>query len=103
MDLGNSLQGISTTRNLLADDAMVPISSPLTPPLGDSEETDKKGAVVKRLKVHAIKKDIRQVTPLQDQLFLSMGQFIGYVSISPMAYLICEKYHKLAARGLCVL
>jgi len=52
--------GISTTRNLLADDAMVPISSPLTPPLGDSEETDKKGAVVKRLKVHAIKKDIRQ-------------------------------------------
>ncbi|KAG2599079.1 50S ribosomal protein L22-like isoform X2 [Panicum virgatum] len=55
-----SIPGISTTRNLLADDAMVPISSPLTPPLGDSEETDKKGAVVKRLKVHAIKKDIRQ-------------------------------------------
>ncbi|CAL5031103.1 unnamed protein product [Urochloa decumbens] len=53
--------GISTTRNLLADDAMVPISSPLTPPLGDSEETDKKGAVVKRLKVQAIKKDIKQV------------------------------------------
>ncbi|CAN6268481.1 unnamed protein product [Urochloa humidicola] len=52
--------GISTTRNLLADDAMVPISSPLTPPLGDSEETDKKGAVVKRLKVQAIKKDIKQ-------------------------------------------
>ncbi|KAG2590114.1 hypothetical protein PVAP13_5NG288834 [Panicum virgatum] len=48
--------GISTTRNLLADDAMAPISSPLTPPLGDSEETDKKGAVVKRLKVQAIKK-----------------------------------------------
>jgi len=60
MDLGNSLQGISTTRNLLADDAMVPISSPLTPPLGDSEETDKKGAVVKRLRVQAIKKDIKQ-------------------------------------------
>ncbi|ONM20624.1 Ribosomal protein L22p/L17e family protein [Zea mays] len=53
-------KGISTTRNLLADDAMVPISSPLTPPLGDSEETDKKGAVVKRLKVQAIKKDIKQ-------------------------------------------
>ncbi|CAL4955808.1 unnamed protein product [Urochloa decumbens] len=52
--------GISTTRNLLADDAMVPISSPLTPPLGDSEETGKKGAVVKRLKVQAIKKDIKQ-------------------------------------------
>ncbi|RCV42273.1 hypothetical protein SETIT_9G203600v2 [Setaria italica] len=52
--------GISTTRNLLADDAMVPISSPLTPPLGDGEETDKKGAVVKRLKVQAIKKDIKQ-------------------------------------------
>lgn len=61
MDLGISLQGISTTRNLLADDAMVPVSSPLTPPLGDSEETDKKGAVVKRLKVQAIKKDIKQV------------------------------------------
>ncbi|CAN6228779.1 unnamed protein product [Urochloa humidicola] len=52
--------GISTTRTLLADDAMVPMSSPLTPPLGDSEETDKKGAVVKRLKVQAIKKDIKQ-------------------------------------------
>ena len=61
MDLGILFQGISTTRNLLADDAMVPISSPLTPPLGDSEETDKKGAVVKRLKVQAIKKDIKQV------------------------------------------
>jgi large subunit ribosomal protein L22 len=46
---------------LLADDAMVPISSPLTPPLGGSEETDKKGAMVKRLKVQAIKKDIKQV------------------------------------------
>jgi hypothetical protein len=65
-DLGISLQGISTTRNLLADDAMVPISSPLTPPLGDGEETDKRGAVVKRLKVQAIKKDIKQVTTLQD-------------------------------------
>lgn len=53
--------GVSTTRSLLAaDDAMVPISSPLTPPLGDNEETDKKGAVVKRLKVQAIKKDIKQ-------------------------------------------
>uniref|UniRef100_A0A0E0C4N0 Large ribosomal subunit protein uL22c n=1 Tax=Oryza meridionalis TaxID=40149 RepID=A0A0E0C4N0_9ORYZ len=53
--------GISTTRNLLAaDDAMVPVSSPLTPPLGDGEQTDKKGAVVKRLKVQAIKKDIKQ-------------------------------------------
>ncbi|KAF0895438.1 hypothetical protein E2562_012446, partial [Oryza meyeriana var. granulata] len=53
--------GISTTRNLLApDDAMVPVSSPLTPPLGDGQETDKKGAVVKRLKVQAIKKDIKQ-------------------------------------------
>ncbi|KAL6610249.1 hypothetical protein ACP70R_040218 [Stipagrostis hirtigluma subsp. patula] len=53
--------GISTTRNLLAsDDAMVPISSPLTPPLGDNEETDKKGTIVKRLKVQAIKKDIKQ-------------------------------------------
>jgi len=40
---------------------MVPISSPLTPPLGDGEETDKKGAVVKRLKVQSIKKDIKQV------------------------------------------
>jgi large subunit ribosomal protein L22 len=54
--------GISTTRNLLAaDDAMVPVSSPLTPPLGDGEQTDKKGAIVKRLKVQAIKKDIKQV------------------------------------------
>jgi large subunit ribosomal protein L22 len=53
--------GISTTRNLLAaDDAMVPVSSPLTPPLGDGEQTDKKGAIVKRLKVQAIKKDIKQ-------------------------------------------
>ncbi|PNT61813.1 hypothetical protein BRADI_5g21120v3 [Brachypodium distachyon] len=53
--------GISTTRNLLAaDDAMVPVSSPLTPPLGDAGEPDKKGAVVKRLKVQAIKKDIKQ-------------------------------------------
>ena len=40
---------------------MVPISSPLTTPLGDAEETNKKGAVVKRLKVQAIKKDIKQV------------------------------------------
>lgn len=62
MDHGLPLQGVSTTRSLLAaDDAMVPISSPLTPPLGDNEETDKKGAVVKRLKVQAIKKDIKQV------------------------------------------
>ncbi|KAF0899640.1 hypothetical protein E2562_020828 [Oryza meyeriana var. granulata] len=54
-------EGISTTRSLLApDDAMVPVTSPLTPPLGDGEETDKKGAVVKRLKVQAIKKDIKQ-------------------------------------------
>ncbi|CAD6226188.1 unnamed protein product [Miscanthus lutarioriparius] len=30
-------KGISTTRNLLADDAMVPISSPLTPPLESQE------------------------------------------------------------------
>uniref|UniRef100_A0A8R7PIB8 Large ribosomal subunit protein uL22c n=1 Tax=Triticum urartu TaxID=4572 RepID=A0A8R7PIB8_TRIUA len=53
--------GISTTRNLLAaDNSMVPISSPLTTPLGDAEETNKKGAVVKRLKVQAIKKDIKQ-------------------------------------------
>ncbi|KAL5221391.1 hypothetical protein ABZP36_026104 [Zizania latifolia] len=53
--------GISTTRNLLAaDDAMVPISSPLTSPIGDGEETDKKGAVVKQSKVQAIKKDIKQ-------------------------------------------
>lgn len=40
---------------------MIPISSPLTPPSGDAEETDKSGAVVKRLKVQAIKKDIKQV------------------------------------------
>jgi hypothetical protein len=40
---------------------MVPVSSPLTPPLGDGEQTDKKGAIVKRLKVQAIKKDIKQV------------------------------------------
>ncbi|WVZ69692.1 hypothetical protein U9M48_018439 [Paspalum notatum var. saurae] len=51
--------GISTTRNLLADDAIAPISSPLTPPLGESEETNKRGTV-KRLKVQAIKKDIKQ-------------------------------------------
>nr|XP_034597529.1 uncharacterized protein LOC117858555 [Setaria viridis] len=43
-------------KELLADDAMVPISSPLTPQLGDGEEIDKKGDVVKRLKVQAIKK-----------------------------------------------
>ncbi|XP_037482370.1 50S ribosomal protein L22-like [Triticum dicoccoides] len=55
------LCGISTTRNLLAaDNSMVPVSSPLTTPLGDAEETNKKGAVVKRLKVQAIKKDIKQ-------------------------------------------
>lgn len=53
--------GISSTRNLLAaDNAVVPVSSPLTSPLGDAEETDKKGAVVKKLKVQAIKKDIKQ-------------------------------------------
>ncbi|CAM0902677.1 unnamed protein product [Alopecurus aequalis] len=53
--------GISTTRNLLAaDNAMVPVSSPLTAPLRDAEETDKKGAVVKKLKVQDIKKDIKQ-------------------------------------------
>ncbi|TVU22290.1 hypothetical protein EJB05_31975 [Eragrostis curvula] len=54
------IRGISTTRLLAADDAMVPISSPLTPPSGDAEETDKSGAVVKKLKVQAIKKDIKQ-------------------------------------------
>ncbi|KAE8777418.1 50S ribosomal protein L22 [Hordeum vulgare] len=54
--------GISTTRNLLAgDNDMVPISSPLTSPLGDAEETNKRGEGVKRLKVQAIKKDIKQV------------------------------------------
>ncbi|KAM3406013.1 hypothetical protein ACQJBY_000204 [Aegilops geniculata] len=53
--------GISTTRSLLAaDDAMVPVSSPLSSPLGAAEETDKAGAVVKRTKVQAIKKDIKQ-------------------------------------------
>ncbi|XP_020156696.1 uncharacterized protein [Aegilops tauschii subsp. strangulata] len=53
--------GISTTRSLLAaDDAMVPVSSPLSSPLGAAEETDRKGAVVKRTKVQAIKKDIKQ-------------------------------------------
>ncbi|KAF6987274.1 hypothetical protein CFC21_004931 [Triticum aestivum] len=52
--------GISTTRSLLADDAMVPVSSPLSSPLGAAEETDKTGAVVKRTKVQAIKKDIKQ-------------------------------------------
>ncbi|KAF6981849.1 hypothetical protein CFC21_000299 [Triticum aestivum] len=56
-----SLQGISTTRSLLADDdAMVPVSSPLSSPLGAAEGTDNKGAVVKRTKVQAIKKDIKQ-------------------------------------------
>ncbi|WVZ98235.1 hypothetical protein U9M48_043700 [Paspalum notatum var. saurae] len=55
------IRGISTTRNLLAaDDAMVPMSSPLTPPSGETEGTAKNGAVVKRLKVEAIKKDIKQ-------------------------------------------
>ncbi|XP_044971744.1 uncharacterized protein LOC123438842 [Hordeum vulgare subsp. vulgare] len=53
--------GISTTRSLLAgDDSMVPVSSPLSSPLGAAEGTDDKGAVVKRLKVQAIKKDIKQ-------------------------------------------
>ncbi|XP_037481250.1 uncharacterized protein LOC119358984 [Triticum dicoccoides] len=53
--------GISTTRSLLADDdAMVPVSSPLSSPLGAAEGTDNKGAVVKRTKVQAIKKDIKQ-------------------------------------------
>ncbi|KAI4965024.1 hypothetical protein ZWY2020_057637 [Hordeum vulgare] len=53
--------GISTTRNLLAgDNDMVPISSPLTSPLEDAEETNKRGEGVKRLKVQAIKKDIKQ-------------------------------------------
>ncbi|KAK8453127.1 hypothetical protein SEVIR_5G234510v4 [Setaria viridis] len=47
---------IHLSHELLADDAMVPISSPLTPQLGDGEEIDKKGDVVKRLKVQAIKK-----------------------------------------------
>ncbi|KAJ1262571.1 hypothetical protein BS78_09G119000 [Paspalum vaginatum] len=55
------IRGISTTRNLLAaDDAMVPMSSPLTPPSGETEGTAKNGAVVKRQKVQAIKKDIKQ-------------------------------------------
>ncbi|KAK3160107.1 hypothetical protein QOZ80_1BG0055260 [Eleusine coracana subsp. coracana] len=54
------VRGISTTRSLAADDAMVPVSSPLTPPSGDAEGTGKSGAVVKRLKVQAIKKDIKQ-------------------------------------------
>jgi large subunit ribosomal protein L22 len=40
---------------------MVPVSSPLTYQLRDAEETDKKGAVAKRLKIQAIKKDIKQV------------------------------------------
>jgi hypothetical protein len=55
---------------------MVPISSPLTPPLGDGEETDKKGAVVKRLKVQAIKKDIKQVNKHCRTLFASMKQLL---------------------------
>jgi large subunit ribosomal protein L22 len=37
------------------------MSSPLTPPSGDTEENGKSGAVVKKLKVQAIKKDIKQV------------------------------------------
>jgi large subunit ribosomal protein L22 len=56
---------------LLAEDsAMVPVSSPLTSPLGNAEETDKKGAVVKKLKVQAIKKDIKQVSSSVVILFL---------------------------------
>jgi large subunit ribosomal protein L22 len=49
---------------------MVPVSSPLTSPLGNAEETDKKGAVVKKLKVQAIKKDIKQVSSSVVNLFL---------------------------------
>ncbi|RCV26207.1 hypothetical protein SETIT_5G227000v2 [Setaria italica] len=51
-----NLHQLIRNAELLADDAMVPISSPLTPQLGDAEEIDKKGDVVKRLKVQAIKK-----------------------------------------------
>lgn len=40
---------------------MVPISSPLTPLMGEAMKAEKKGVVSKPLTVQAIKKDIRQV------------------------------------------
>nr|CAD1834525.1 unnamed protein product [Ananas comosus var. bracteatus] len=53
---------ISTTRSLLAGEEtnMVPISSPLTPLMGEAMKAEKKGVVSKPLTVQAIKKDIRQ-------------------------------------------
>ncbi|WOL18453.1 hypothetical protein Cni_G27248 [Canna indica] len=52
---------ISSSRSFNAEDtSIVPISSPLTPLMGDSLKTEKKGGLSKPLKVQAIKKDIRQ-------------------------------------------
>ncbi|XP_038980803.1 LOW QUALITY PROTEIN: 50S ribosomal protein L22-like [Phoenix dactylifera] len=54
--------GIFSSKNLLAEEdaSMVPISSPLTPIMGDGGKTEKKSAVSKPLRVQAVKKDIRQ-------------------------------------------
>ncbi|XP_072994357.1 uncharacterized protein [Typha latifolia] len=54
--------GIFSTKNLSSgeDTNMVPISSPLTPLMGDAVKTEEKGVASKLLRVQAIKKDIRQ-------------------------------------------
>ncbi|XP_017701621.1 50S ribosomal protein L22, chloroplastic-like [Phoenix dactylifera] len=54
--------GIFSSRNLLAEvyANMVPISSPLTPVMGDGGKTEKKTVASKPLRVQAVKKDIRQ-------------------------------------------
>ncbi|CAL9090763.1 unnamed protein product [Musa acuminata var. zebrina] len=53
---------ISSSRKLFAEEDanIVPISSPLTPLMGDPMKTGKKDALSKPLRVQAIKKDIRQ-------------------------------------------
>ncbi|PKU79878.1 uncharacterized protein LOC110115307 [Dendrobium catenatum] len=54
-------EGFFSSRNLLADaENMEPVSSPLTPVLGDSGQANNKGLGPKSSTVQAIKKDIRQ-------------------------------------------
>ncbi|PKA56101.1 50S ribosomal protein L22, chloroplastic [Apostasia shenzhenica] len=54
--------GFSSSRNLFAKNVenMEPVSSPLTPVLGDGTKASTKGVASKSLRVQAIKKDIRQ-------------------------------------------
>lgn len=71
------LQGFFSSRSLLADDVsnMEPISSPLTPLLGDGK-TKVKDAASKPSTVQAIKKGIKQVSVIMLNFVATPDMFL---------------------------